>query len=394
MKRRGLKIPSDYRLFSVDANTGKVIWCDSSNVFGSWLGYSKEYDLLLQSTRPSRDMIKGERGERMSVFHAFTGELIWDRFIQYNNPPILHGDKIITDNAAYDIHTGDIIYRTDPLTGEEIKWFYSRAYGCNYNIASEHLLSFRSGAAGFYDFERKGGTGNLGGFKSGCTSNLIAAGGLLNAPDYTRTCQCSYQNQTSLAFIHMPELEYWTTNDWQWNGKPIRQVGFNLNAPGDRLSDEGTLWMDFPSVGGASPDIPIICDSLQISGTRRHSLFLKKNGLEWIGASSLNGIIDLSLTVQKEPGPSRPYTVKLYFAELEKKRPGERVFDVYLQDRKVLERMDIVKEAKQQNLTIVKTFGNINVSDKLNVRCIPSNMQDDNQACLSGIELILEEPED
>ena len=29
---------------------------------------------------------------------------------------------------------------------------------------------------------------NLGGSKSGCTSNLIVADGVLNAPDYIRTC--------------------------------------------------------------------------------------------------------------------------------------------------------------------------------------------------------------
>jgi len=36
---------------------------------------------------------------------------------------------------------------------------------------------------------------NLGGFKSGCTPNLIVADGVLNAPDYTRTCT----NQGALA---------------------------------------------------------------------------------------------------------------------------------------------------------------------------------------------------
>ena len=128
----------------------------------------------------------------------------------------------MTENAAYMLATGERKLSADPLTGEEMPWNYARGYGCNYNIAGEHLLSFRSAAAGFYDLVADGGTGNLGGFKSGCTSNLIAAAGVLNAPDYTRTCQCSYQNQTSLAFIHMPELEYWTTNDFKWNGERVR----------------------------------------------------------------------------------------------------------------------------------------------------------------------------
>src|SRR2546427_4621223 len=51
-------------------------------------------------------------------------------------------------------------------------------------------------------------TGNLGGFRSSCTNNLVVAGGLLTAPDYTRTCTCSYQNQTSLALVPMRSEEH------------------------------------------------------------------------------------------------------------------------------------------------------------------------------------------
>ena len=43
------------------------------------------------------------------------------------------------------------------------------------------MLTFRSGAAGYYDLLNDGGTGNFGGFKSGCTSNLVVANGVLNA---------------------------------------------------------------------------------------------------------------------------------------------------------------------------------------------------------------------
>ncbi|MEE8576109.1 MAG: PAS domain-containing protein, partial [candidate division Zixibacteria bacterium] len=85
----------------------------------------------------------------------------------------------------------------------------------------EHLLTFRSAAAGFFDLANDGGTGNFGGFKSSCTSNLVVANGVLNAPDYTRTCVCRYQNQTSLAMVHMPEVETWTDNSYLSAGNVI-----------------------------------------------------------------------------------------------------------------------------------------------------------------------------
>ncbi len=52
----------------------------------------------------------------------------------------------------------------NPLTGRLEPWKITRAYGCNSIVASENLLTFRSGAAGFYDMLTEAGTGNLGAF--------------------------------------------------------------------------------------------------------------------------------------------------------------------------------------------------------------------------------------
>ncbi|RQW02834.1 hypothetical protein EH222_13130, partial [candidate division KSB1 bacterium] len=340
------------------------------------------------ATRPSRDMVRDDVGERMIVYKAEDGQLIWDQKIEYDNPPILHGGKIITDRAAYDLFTGAQIYRTDPLTGEKIPWTYTRTYGCNYNIAGEYLLSFRSAAAGFYDLFTEGGTGNYGGFKSGCTSNLIAADGVLNAPDYTRTCQCSYQNQTSLALIHMPELEYWTTNNWSWNGKPIQRIGINLNAPGDRIDADGTLWLDFPSVGGESPDIRIEVDTLHIKPFRRHSSTLSGDGDEWIAASGFAGAIVMEIVLALEPADEAEYSVDLYFAEVFAKKPSERVFDVFVQGHKVLENLDIVREAGAADRTLVKTIADVRATDKISIACRPSVGAAASEPILSGIKIV------
>ncbi|MBD3373688.1 PQQ-binding-like beta-propeller repeat protein [candidate division KSB1 bacterium] len=386
LERRGKTLPTDYRLMAIDLESGKIVWQKGAPVFGSWLGYSEEYHCLLQATRPSRDMVVDERGERMVVHNATDGKVIWDRLIGYSNPPILHHQEIITDNAAYDLLTGEQKQFTNPLTGTTSRWTYSRNYGCNYNIASEHMLSFRSAAAGFYDLNNNGGTGNLGGFKSGCTSNLIAAGGVLNAPDYTRTCQCSYQNQTSLALIHMPELEYWTTNDLSWDGQPVRKVGLNLNAPGDRVADNGTLWLDFPSIGGESPDLPVKYDSLSTRGIRKNSLSMQKTGgQEWIVASGLCGPLKLDILLAGKPVPDASYTVRLYFAELEDKKPGERLFHVKIQGKTVLENFDIASQAGAPDRAIIREFNGIAIDQIAKIQCIPAS---DNSALplLCGVE--------
>src|SRR5258707_14382402 len=145
----------------------------------------------------------------MRAYQGSRGNVLWYHR-DYAGPAMIHGDYILKDHGACDLLTGTVRMRTDPLTGQPVAWEWTRNHGCNTPSASEHLLTFRSGAAGYYDLCNDGGTGNLGGFRSSCTNNLIVAAGLLNAPDYTRTFVCNYQNQASLALIHMPQVGMWT----------------------------------------------------------------------------------------------------------------------------------------------------------------------------------------
>ena len=247
-------------------------------------------------------MLPGEPSDRIVVYRAGDGSVLWDRPVQHGGPIMLHGDTIYfnavsTVGEAASLLTGDKKTFKHPLTGQDTPWAYHRRYGCNSVVASENLLTFRSGAAGFYDLTTMGGTGNFGGFKSGCTANLIAADGVLNAPDYTRTCTCNYQNQTSLALVHMPDVEVWTFNEYEWDRSPVRRVGINFGAPGDRRAPNGTLWLDFPSVGGPSPDIPVNVASEQATYYRRHSSFLQQGDEKWIAASGVVGLQSVTLTL-------------------------------------------------------------------------------------------------
>jgi len=196
----------------------------------------------------------------------------------------------------------------NPLTGEIQPWKITRAYGCNNIIASENLLTFRSGAAGFYDLQTEGGTGNLGGFKSGCTSNLVVANGVLNAPDYTRTCSCSYQNQTSLALVHMPDIDVWTVDATSVSATPEKQVeslAINFGAPGDRRQRDGQLWMEYPPVAGDSAPLKITVNP-DAKYFQNHSSLIANADLPWVLASGVDNITHLEIKLRLE----KPYTLK------------------------------------------------------------------------------------
>jgi hypothetical protein len=138
----------------------------------------------------------------------------------------------------------------------------------------------------------------------------------------------------------------------------------------------------------------------------------------WIAASGVTGIREVNIRMFIQPGenpsivdafdkhiekiPSwpeeqikgafeqpQPYTIRLFFAESEKCEIGQRVFNVSIQGRQVLEAFDIVKEAGEINRSIVKEFNRINVIDDLKIALTPTA---ESQALplLCGIEIIAE----
>jgi len=387
LKRRGEPLPAGSRMLYLDIKTGDKLHEDTLNIFGSWLGYSSEYRLLLQANRPSRDMLSGEDGERMIVYDIETREPLWDKPIIYFNPPIISGDKIYTVGEGFSLLTGEPLYEKDLVTGEDVKWRFKREYGCGYVVASEHLLTFRSASAAFINLDVFEGTGSLGGFKAGCSANLIVANGVLNSPDYTRTCQCPYQNQTSLAMINMPWMTYWTNSNYLWSGKQIKQIGLNLNAPGDRTSDRNTLWFEYPFVAGDSAEMPVKMDTMDYYEIRNDPISVQSEKTPWISASSIGGIRSLEITLSEEPSElEASYSVHLYFSEPEKMQEGERVFEVILQGKKVLENFDIISETGKENKELVKSFSGIRAGQTLTLEMVPKQ----GNTILSGIELIHE----
>lgn len=305
LMRRGRPRPDSYRIVALDYRTGKPQWEITEGIFGSWLGYSEQHDLLLQAGAAASDRLYGEPTSGMAVYSAADGSLRWQKeSLKYSGPCILHNDLIITNANSYSESAGAFYLRDgkqklvpNPITGELQPWKLSRAYGCNNIIASENLLTFRSGAAGYYDLLTDSGTGNLGGFKSGCTSNLVVANGVLNAPDYTRTCSCAYQNQTSLALVHMPDVDLWSVNtaaSVKSQGTRVERVGINFGAPGDRRDAQGLLWLEHPVAAGDSPPISIEVNN-DARYYRHHSSTMSGAESPWIAASGIENVTDVRI---------------------------------------------------------------------------------------------------
>jgi outer membrane protein assembly factor BamB len=385
LKRRGQSPSHGPRLVVFDLASGKELWSTAQDVFGTWLSYSAERDVLVEAGRVASDTISDEP-KGMRVYRAAGGEILWENK-SLAGPAMLHHDTILMAGKACDLMTGAPKMREHPLSGEPVEWTWSRNYGCNTPMASEHLLTFRSGAAGYFDMCNDGGTGNFGGFRSSCSNNLIVAGGLLTAPDYTRTCVCSYQNQTSIALVPMPEVETWTFFGSQSPKQAVRRLGLNLGAPGDRKADDGTLWLEFPSVAGNSPAVDVTLEPRDVEWFRRHSSQVSGSGLPWVAASGAKGIKSLQISLANKDAAKRKYKVRLHFMEPDDVQPGERVFSVNVQGQPAIQGLDVVQQAGGRNRSLVKDIGVVEVTDRLVIEFTPEAGAKVQAALLSGIEI-------
>jgi outer membrane protein assembly factor BamB len=165
----------------------------------------------------------------------------------------------------------------------------------------------------------------------------------------------------------------------------VRRVGVNFGAPGDRMDPDGTLWLDYPSVGGSSPDIDITIEPANPKWFENHSRSLEGDGIKWVAASGVEGLSSCALNLGE--GDARPYKVRLVFLAPPEDRPSERVFSVALQGNEVLTNFDVVQEAGGPNRWISREFSRISVEKEL----VVSFESRKGQTLICGIEAIAQQ---
>lgn len=160
-----------------------------------------------------------------------------------------------------------------------------------------------------------------------------------------------------------------------------------MGAPGDRRADDGTLWLEFPSVGGASPAVTVTTEPKAPQWFRRHSSQVDGEGLPWVAASGAKGLQSVTIRLADSETAVRPYRVRLYFVEPDNVQSGERVFGVTVQSRHKLLALDVVSEAGGRNRSLVKEFTGVEVGRDLQIRLSPSPASKIPVTILSGIEV-------
>ena len=150
----------------------------------------------------------------------------------------------------------------------------------------------------------------------------------------------------------MPDqYEQWTV----WGAtKPtgtIQRIGINLGAPGDRVTNKGTLWLDYPVVGGPSPEIDVTMEPQRPESWYHHSMWMKGGkGWSWVAASGVKGLDKISINNLKPT----TYTLRLYFNEPTYHKAGKRVMQIAINGTTVEQSLDIIQETGTPMHSLVK----------------------------------------
>lgn len=293
-----------------------------------------------------------------------------------------HQKKALLPNPPDPALAGE---RVNPLTGLKEPRVIPKTYGCDGGVDYGMFYTLRAGTAAFYDKTLESGTVFISGPRSGCTNSIIPSGGLLNVPYFYEGCTCSYPLPTALSMFAMPEThEQWSSwGDTSIEPESIKRIGLNFGAPGDRKTRDGTLWLDYPSVGGPSPKIKVGTKPENPTFHYRHSNWITGgDAWPWVAASAVEGLQELTL---HDLAPGR-YTVRLYFAEVTENATASRSQSVLLQDKSVLANFNIRTQANGKMVGIVREFSDVVVDGtlKLTLRAADQNQK----SLISGMELI------
>lgn len=272
--------------------------------------------------------------------------------------------------------------RTNPLTGLIEPRAFPKTYGCDGGVDYGFFYTLRSGTPAYYDKTIESGTVFLSGPRSGCTNSIIPSGGVLNVPYFYEGCTCSYPLPSAMSLVSMPErFEQWSSwGEMEIQPDSVERIGLNFGAPGDRVTRDGTLWLDYPSVGGPSPAIDVEQTPDEVTYLYQHSMWMSDDDTHpWVTASMAEGLRSVTVNDLK-PGK---YTVRLYFAAPAPTQPGERIETIQLQDSVVLKEFEPLAAAGSTLKGFVSEFSEIDVNGSFTLKLTPVK----GATLISGIEL-------
>ena len=139
-RRRGIQDSATFRVVALAADTGDELWEITDNVFGTWLSYSEDHDILLLAGAAASDRSADEVGTGMATYRGEDGSLLWQKpDFSYAGPCILHNDSIITNTTSYKASKGAFNIRDgSPVTITESSYWRTAALAIHADLRLQY----------------------------------------------------------------------------------------------------------------------------------------------------------------------------------------------------------------------------------------------------------------
>jgi outer membrane protein assembly factor BamB len=334
---------------------------------------------------------------RLVVLDAKSGEKLWAKDANYRHRPIIINNEIIAEPWSYDLYSGDLKMRTHPLTGEQTPWMFARpGHHCGAISATPNMMFFRSKFTAYYNRDQDDGTEHFAGHRLGCWINTIPANGLVMVPEASAGCVCLFSIAATIVFEPRDNRMQWGVYSATGATLPVQHMALNLGAPGDRRDARGKLWLSYPRPSSRPGiDLPLNLNPKFAKGGdyfsfNAESYRVANTETPWIFSSGVRGLTSAELPLIGQGQKPATYTVRLYFMALENDQPGQRVFDVKLQNQTVLKDFDLVARAGGTQRAYMTELHDIAVTGNLVLELVPAITGADaaHQPLLSAIEVV------
>ncbi len=328
----------DVRLaVALDKRTGEKIWEHPVNVTDTTdvsagggsltVMFSKGYLLLCGANANGhywKQFLAGEfETRKLVVLDARNGNEIWSKNANYMNRPAIIGDDIYAEPWAFKLATGEAKTRPHPVTGEDSEWRFSRpGHHCGIITATPNMMFFRSGFIGYYDLYRDSGTKHFSGQRLGCWVNAIPGNGLVMIPEASAGCVCQFSIASTVVLEPKRESKSWAIFSAVGRDTPVKRMGINLGAPGDRMDASRREWFGYPRpnlVGRLEYDFDIAARVAEGGGWFHHNEDAADYAgltMPWLNSSGVRGLEHFELDLLGESDAPAQYQLRLVFSNI------------------------------------------------------------------------------
>ncbi|MEZ6138065.1 MAG: PQQ-binding-like beta-propeller repeat protein [Pirellulaceae bacterium] len=329
----------DVRLaVALDKRTGEKLWEQPVNVTDTTdvsagggsltVMYADGYLVLCGANANGhywKQFLAGEfETRKLLVLDAKSGEELWSKNANYmNRPAIINGD-VYAEPWAFKLATGEPKTRLHPVTGQESTWRFSRpGHHCGVITATPNMMFFRSGFIGYYDLYRDSGTKHFSGQRLGCWVNAIPGNGLVMIPEASAGCVCQFSIASTVVLEPKRESQSWAILSAVGDETPVKRMGINLGAPGDRLDNARQEWFGYPrpTIAGRLEYVFDISPQIAEGGgwfnTNENVSPHADSDAPWLYSSGARGLEHFELKLRGESDKPAEYIIKLFFANVD-----------------------------------------------------------------------------